>query len=198
VRLNARVAGPADVDAAVDTISLAFYSDPVWSWAFPDDDRRPVAFQRWWRLFVESMWPQGFTWTTEHAESVAVWAVPNGLELTRKAEASIPHLLDEFLGPRAATVLEALLQFEDAHPHDEPHYYLSIVATHDDHRGQGIGEALLGDNLQLIDARHLPAYLESSNPKNLARYERLGFRPIGEFTLAGTGPTVTTMWRAAR
>jgi GNAT superfamily N-acetyltransferase len=198
VRLDARAAGSADVDAIVDTISLAFHDDPVWSWAFPDEERRPAAFQRWWRLFVESMWPQGFTWTTERAESVSVWAVPNGLELTRKAEASIPGFLEEFLGERALTVLEALLQFEAAHPHDEPHYYLSLVATHDDHRGHGFGEALLAENLELIDARHLPAYLESSNPMNLARYERLGFRPIGEFALAGNGPVVTSMWRAAR
>ena len=134
------------------------------------------------------MWPQGFTWTTEQAETVAVWAVPNGLELTRKAEASIPGLLDEFLGDRAPTVLEALLQFEAAHPHDEPHYYLSLVATHDDHRGQGIGEALLAENLAADRRRHFPAYLESSNPKNLARYGRLGLSPVDEFALAGNGP----------
>ncbi len=198
VQLKARAVESADVDAVVDTISLAFLDDPVWSWAFPDEGSRPVAFRRWWRLFAESMWPQGFSWMTDQAEAVAVWAVPNGLELTRAAERSIPLLLDEYLGERAATVLEALLQFEDAHPHDEPHYYLSIVATHDDHRGQGIGEALLAENLAVVDARHFPAYLESSNPRNLARYERLGFRPIGEFTLVGNGPTVTTMWRAAR
>ena len=74
-------------------------------------------------------------------------------------------------------MLEGLLQFEAAHPHDEPHYYLSFVATHDDHRGQGIGEQLLAQNLELIDAEHFPAYLESSNPKNLERYGRLGFEP---------------------
>jgi ribosomal protein S18 acetylase RimI-like enzyme len=196
--LDARLAGAGDVEAVVETISLAFQDDPVWSWAFPDEERRRVVFRRWWRLFVESMWPQGFTWTTAQVESVAVWAVPNGMELTREAESSIPKMLDDAVGSRAPTVLEALLQFEAARPHDEPHYYLSIVATHDDHRGYGFGESLLGQNLELVDARHLPAYLESSNPKNLARYERLGFRPREEFMLPDGGPTVTTMWRVAR
>ena len=93
---------------------------------------------------------------------------------------------------RSRIVLEGLLRFEAAHPHDEPHYYLSFVATHDDHRGQGIGEQLLAQNLELIDAEHMPAYLESSNPKNLARYGRLGFRPLGEFSMPDNGPTVTT------
>jgi GNAT superfamily N-acetyltransferase len=190
--------GAGDVDAVVETISLAFHDDPVWSWAFPEAERRRVVFRRWWRLFVESMWPQGFTWTTGGVESVSVWAVPNGLELTRAAESSIPAMLDDAVGSRAPTVLEALLQFEAAHPHDEPHYYLSIVATHDDHRGHGFGESLLAENLEVVDARHFPAYLESSNPKNLARYARLGFRPREEFTLPDGGPTVTTMWRPAR
>jgi hypothetical protein len=33
-------------------------------------------------------------------------------------------LLDELLGERAPVVLEGLLRFEAAHPHDEPHRVL--------------------------------------------------------------------------
>ena len=106
--------------------------------------------------------------------------------------------LEALLGDRSRIVLEGLLRFEQAHPHDEPHYYLSFVATHDDHRGRGIAEQLLAQNLARIDAEHLPAYLESSNPKNLERYGRLGFAPIGEFSMPDGGPIITTMWRAAR
>jgi GNAT superfamily N-acetyltransferase len=196
--LEPRVAAAGDLEAVAGTIALAFYADPVWSWAFPDDDRRAGQFRRWWPLFVESALPHGWVWTTPAAETIAVWTPPGKPELTPEAEARIPVLLDELLGARAPTVLGALLQFEAAHPHDEPHYYLGFVATHDDHRGQGLGEQLLARNLELIDAEHLPAYLESSNPKNLARYERLGFRPREEFALAGTGPVVTTMWREGR
>jgi len=47
-------------------------------------------------------------------------------------------------------------------------------------------------------AEHLPAYLESSNPKNLERYGRLGFEPRDEFSMPDDGPPVTTMWRPAR
>lgn len=191
------MAGAADLDAVVDTIAVAFHRDPVWSWAFPDEEQRPAQFRRWWPLFVESSLPHGWVWKTEHAETVTVWTPPNLPELTAEAEARIPTLLDELLGARAPTVLQALLQFEAAHPHDEPHYYLSFVATHDDHRGRGIGEQLLAQNLTLVDAEHMPAYLESSNPKNLERYGRLGFEPLGEFSMPDNGPPVTTMWRPA-
>jgi GNAT superfamily N-acetyltransferase len=198
VELNARVAGAADADAVVETIAVAFQNDPVWSFAFDDAAQRPAQFRRWWPMFVASALPHGWVWMGEQAETVAVWLPPGVPELTDEAEARIPRLLDELLGARARLVLNGLLQFEAAHPRDEPHYYLSFVATHDRHRGHGIGERLLAQNLARIDAEHQPAYLESSNPKNLARYARLGFQPRGEFDFAPGGPTVTTMWRAAR
>jgi ribosomal protein S18 acetylase RimI-like enzyme len=198
VTLNARVAGPNDLDAVVDTITLAFHNDPVWSWAFPDEEQRPAQFRRWWPLLVEGALAQGFTWLTDGAETISVWIRPNRPELTDEAEARVLPTLEELLGARSRTVLEGLLRFEAAHPHDEPHYYLSFVATHDDHRGRGIGERLLAQNLELIDAEHVPAYLESSNPKNMERYRRLGFEPIGEFSMPDNGPPVTTMWRPAR
>jgi len=197
VPLDARVAGSDDLDAVAETIALAFYNDPVWSWAFPDAAQRPAQFRRWWPLFVDSALPHGWVWMAPNAETVAVWTPPGAPELTPDAEAAIPPLLDELLGARSRIVLNGLLRFEAAHPRAEPHYYLGFVATHDDHRGKGIGEQLLAQNLELIDADHMPAYLESSNPKNLARYERLGFRPRAEFAVGEGGPVVTTMWRPA-
>ncbi len=157
--LPARVATPADLDAVVETISLAFYADPVWSWAFPEANLRAAQFRRWWPLFVESALPHGWVWRTAGAESVTVWTPPGLPELSAVAEARVPGLLDELLGERSRTVLRALLQFEAARPHDELHYYLSFVATHDDHRRRGIAEQLLAENLALIDAEHLPEYL---------------------------------------
>jgi GNAT superfamily N-acetyltransferase len=196
--VSARLAGADDLDAVVDTIAVAFHHDPVWSWAFPDAGLRPAQFRRWWPLFVGSALPNRFVWMAPGAETVAVWVPPGVAELTDDAEARIPPLLSELLGERSRIVLEGLLQFEAAHPRDEAHYYLSFVATHDDFRGHGIGEQLLCRNLELIDAEHRPAYLESSNPKNLTRYGRLGFEPVGEFVLPDHGPTVTSMWRPAR
>jgi len=198
VALNIRRAGATDLDTVVDTIAVAFHNDPVWSWAFPDEQARPAQFRRWWPVLVEGALAQGFTWMGAGAETVTVWIKPNMPELSDEAEARVLPTLEELLGERSRIVLEGLLRFENAHPHDEPHYYLSFVATHDDHRGRGIGEQLLAQNLELIDAEHFPAYLESSNPKNLERYGRLGFEPLAEFSMPDNGPTVTTMWRPAR
>lgn len=55
--------------------------------------------------------------------------------------------------------------------------------------------ALLTENLREVDGEGMGAYLESTNPENDRRYERLGFVHLGAFTLPD-GPQVTTMWRA--
>ena len=53
---------------------------------------------------------------------------------------------------------------------------------------------LVAENLAAMDARGVPAYLESTNPANRRRYERAGFAKLGEFTTPG-GQVVETMWR---
>jgi len=64
-------------------------------------------------------------------------------------------------------------------------------------RARGIGMGLLAGNLRRVDALGMPAYLESTNPVNDARYARHGFEPLVSFTVA-TGAVVTTMWREPR
>jgi GNAT superfamily N-acetyltransferase len=194
-----RLARTADANAMTETIATAFFNDPLWSWAFGDESRRAADFRRWWRVFVDASFRNEWTWVTERCESAAIWCPPGAVELLPAEEERLVELVVGLIGgDHGNAVLEVLAQFEAAHPHDAPHYYLGIVATHDDHRGHGLAERLLAENLQQIDAEHMPAYLESSNPRNLNRYMRLGFEPIGEIEIPDGRPAVTTMWRPER
>ena len=103
--------------------------------------------------------------------------------------------MHEVVPGRAAVILDVFERFDAAHPSDEPHFYLSLLGTHADHRGKGYGMQLLRENLATIDTAHAPAYLESSNDANLDRYRSVGFEVHGEIRIPD-GPTVTTMWRA--
>jgi GNAT superfamily N-acetyltransferase len=189
-----------DSNAITETIATAFFDDPFWSWAFADETKRAAQFRVWWRVFVDAAFKNGnSTWATDNCGSVALWTAPGETEMAPDDEAELVRLVVEYIGGHHADeVLEVLARFEASHPHDVPHYYLSIVATHDDYRGHGYAEALLAENLTLVDAEHMPAYLESSNPANLNRYMRLGFEPIGEIVVPDGLPAITTMWRPER
>jgi ribosomal protein S18 acetylase RimI-like enzyme len=49
--------------------------------------------------------------------------------------------------------------------------------------------------LDEADKTGTPAYLESSNERNLSLYERHGFKVVEAMKLLGKGPTVWRMWR---
>ena len=100
------------------------------------------------------------------------------------------------LEPAAArSMFELWRRFAANHPRDEPHAYLSLLVNHPDHRGQGIGQRLLAEDLARFDADGVPAYLESTNPGNDHRYERAGFERIGGFQAVLDDAPISTMWR---
>ena len=188
----------ADAAVAIDTLVAAFEEDPLWSWVFPDRDKRAEQYATWWGLFVETALPNGWVWIADGGAAVSVWTPPGKEELSEEAEAKVEPFLRAALGTQSELVLRVIEQFEAACPGDEDFYYLSLLGTHPDHRGRGVGMGLLAANLARIDADGMPAYLESSNPANNARYERLGFKRHGEFSTPGGEHKVTTMWREAR
>jgi ribosomal protein S18 acetylase RimI-like enzyme len=193
-----RRAARTDIPAVVETMTEAFQSDPVWGWAFPDAVARPAHYRQWWNLFIASALRYDWTWLAEEGAAAAVWIPPGGVELTDEEDAALEPLLRSLVGSWADTVLAGLDGFEAAHPTEEPHYYLSLLGTRNDRRGEGLGMALLNECLAMIDAEHASTYLESSNPLNSRRYERAGFADIGTFAMPHAGPVVTRMWRAAR
>ncbi len=193
--MKARIAGPADISGVASTLAEAFYLDPVWSWAFSDPLNRKAQHFAWFHLLVGSAIEHQWTWMTSSYEAVSVWVPPGYPELSAADEARLGSMLKHMVGERFALIMDVFECFEAAHPRTRDHYYLSLLGTHTDHRGSGIGMGLLAANLARIDAVKMPAYLESSNPGNLLRYESVGFKACGSFDLPDDGPTVTTMWR---
>ena len=192
-----RVATTDDLDGVVATLTSAFFDDPLWGPAFPVVTRREAQASALWRLFAGSALRYPFTFVTENTESTAVWIPPGGIDLTETESVEFESFLVDLVGEEAANgILVISAQFEEVRP-TEPHFYLSLLATHRDHRGRGLGMGLLRENLERIDALGGAAHLESSNPVNDARYRSVGFERQGEFTVA-SGHVITTMWRSAR
>ena len=192
----ARVAGPDDRDRVVEILVGAFYADPTWAWAFPDPALRRSQQARVWELLVAGAMRYPSVWLNADATATAVWIPPGGTELSPEQEATLEPLVVELVGAAdAPRVLGMFAAFGDNHPHHADHYYLTLLGVDPAHRGKGLGLQLLEDTLALPDEDGVGAYLEASNPVNVALYARYGFMPYASITVGAGLPEVTTMWR---
>ena len=185
-----------DLAPVTQTLTLAFLHDPVWGTALARPDGSTAHHAAFWQLYVEGALRYSTIFMTEEASAVSVWIPPGGTELSETGEAAVERLVRATLEPQCATAMFDLWdRFAANHPQDESHAYLSLLATHPDRRGQGIGQRLLAENLARWDAARVPTYLESTNPANDHRYERAGFQRIGGFRSVLDDAPISTMWR---
>jgi len=190
--MHTHIATEADLEGVTAALTAAFRTDPLWGrWAFPDAKHLAI----WWRFYIGSALRYPCVWVRGDYAAASVWIPPDGTEITEEEEERVEPLLGKLVGPRAPVLMELLERFEASHPRERPHYYVSLLGTHPDHRGRGLGMGLLAENLASMDAEGIPTYLESTNPDNNPRYERLGFKQVGEFTTPDGKRTVATMWR---
>ncbi len=134
-------------------------------------------------------------WLNADSTATAVWIPPGGTELSPEHETELEQLTSELLGGDADRLMRTFKAFEHARPDRDDFYYLSLLGTEPQHRGRGHGLRLLHDTLHLADHAGAPAYLEASNPANVALYARYGFEPHGTVTLPADGPDITILTR---
>ena len=140
-------------------------------------------------------------WTSSDYSAAALWMPPERADLKQplwQELKMIPALLS-FAGLRGISRVNAFRKAADAHhPKAKPHFYLMTIGVDPRFQGQGLGSALLEANLNHIDAKALPAYLESSSAKNVPLYRRHGFEVVSEFRARADAPPLWGMWREAR
>ena len=191
-----RPATREDIAAVAACLASAFYADPLWGhWVFPDERRRADDLLRFMTLMAELGFDQMWIDMTPAAEAVTVWTPPGASYGSPEQQPLVIAMFDDLFGDRAGEIHALFSQFEQHTPGGR-FYHLEWWATHRDHAGKGLGAALLREDLERVDRERMPAYLESTNPANLPRYERFGFQRLSEFAPPG-GPTITTMWRQA-
>ncbi|ADD41173.1 GNAT family N-acetyltransferase [Stackebrandtia nassauensis] len=124
---------------------------------------------------------------------VSIWQTFDSAKRPAELAAEVAALSASVPGlDRVATVTRLIAEH---HP-DKPHLYLSSMGVVPDHRGKGVGSALLRHRLAAADAAGQAAYLEASTPSSRDLYARHGFvQREPDIALPDDGPRLHPMWR---
>jgi ribosomal protein S18 acetylase RimI-like enzyme len=183
----------SEQQAVVAVITLAFSTDPMARWTFPD----PAAYLRVWPQLARAFGGNGFAHGAAHLAggeaAAAMWLPPGVLPDSERLTA----LVEEHAPSELQADLEGVFAQMETHHPSEPCWYLPLIGVDPSCQGRGYGSALLRYALEQCDRDGMPAYLESSNPRNIPLYQRHGFEVIGTIQ-AGTSPTVVPMLRRRR
>ena len=177
-------------DRAVSTLVLAFTSDPFIRWIYPDAIAYLSHFGPALQAFGGDAFDKGGVWQVDDFAAVALW-MPPGVEPDGDATVT---LFESTVDPqKIGDLFSVFSQMDENHPTD-PHWYLPWLGVDSSAQGLGLGSRLISGCLDFVDRQHLPAYLDSTNPRNVPFYERHGFEVTGE-RQAGANPPIISMLR---
>ena len=186
-----------EIDRVSACITEAFAADPVWSVALARDDGRIDHCESYWRIIVEGAMPYGGVHQWNSGEAYSIWVPPGKTDLGAALEVAAEAWEEEWLSHDSRTALHELYERMEGFYDDVPevHAYLDVLATHRDHRGRGVGQALLAADLAEWDALDIPTCLESSNVANNHRYIRAGYQSVGSYGAVLDDAQITKMLR---
>jgi ribosomal protein S18 acetylase RimI-like enzyme len=190
---EANVATTADQNQVIDTVTVAFISDPILRWEFRDAHRYLTYFPRFVSALAGGAFDCGTAHSVEAYSGVALWLPPGA----HSDEEAMGALMEEAIpASEQKEIFEFLEQIGEYHPTDQ-HWYLPMIGVDPTRQGRGYGSALLRHGLKTCDAQGVPVYLEATSERNKQLYERHGFEANGVIQ-SGSSPPMWPMFRQPR
>ncbi|MGW0966207.1 GNAT family N-acetyltransferase [Streptomyces sp. NPDC002516] len=196
-----RVADETDRELVVRLLDDAFQDDPVSNWVFPEAAHRRAKHPGLMAAFTDVVLAEGRIDLAEDGSACALWlSVPAAGDHDggEGADEDGPAQLRAAVDPDNERVELIGRLTADIHPEGRAHAYLWMIGVAPERQGEGLGGALIGSVLDRCDREGLAAYLEASNARSRALYERLGFELTGSPLDLPDGPRMWPMWREPR
>jgi GNAT superfamily N-acetyltransferase len=175
---------------ASSVLLLAFAADPITRWTWQDPQVYVAHFPAFVLAFGGRAFDHGAAYVAEGGAGAALW-LPPGIEPDEQA---LGEIFERSAPARIQGEIAFLLEQMNRYHPSEPHWYLPLMGVDPARQNQGHGSALMRRALAACDRDGRPAYLESTNPKNIPLYERHGFKLLGTIQ-AGSSPPLFPMLR---
>jgi ribosomal protein S18 acetylase RimI-like enzyme len=178
---------------AVGILSDAFHDDPVMNWI----GGSPDAIRPFFEITLQPFFAHDLTYLDPASRGAAAWLGPGQKLKWSYSLANFAKVLKVAGVKGIYRMIRSGMATEKHHP-GSPHYYLFAIGATQEHRGKGIGSALIRHILKQCDDEGMPAYLENSKEQNLKFYEGHGFKVMKQIRFAKDAPPVWLMWREPR
>jgi ribosomal protein S18 acetylase RimI-like enzyme len=183
----------SDEAAVTAVVTLAFSTDPVARWIYPNPHQYLTHFPPFIQAFAGRAFAHGSAYYVDGYAGAALWLPPGVQPDADTLVSLIQNTVGEWERADAFAILE---QMGSYHPH-EPHWYLPLIGVETMHQGHGYGAALMAHALVPCDRDQTLAYLEATTPRNAALYQRHGFEVLRTIQV-GTVPPLFPMLRKPR
>ena len=185
---------PASERRSADaTLTIAFSGDPIMRWLYPEAGDYLAKFPGFVEAYSGKALAARTAWRLGPSSAVALWLPP---QVDVDGEAFVGYMLETVAPDKHDDLMSVATQMDALHP-PVPLWYVALLGVDAALQGMGLGAQLLKHGLETVDRDHLPAYLDSSNPRNVTFYERHGFEVVGE-SRAGAAPPIISMLRPPR
>ncbi len=190
----------AQINEASQALARAFFDDPYVEFIQPDPEKRLKPTETFMRTALRYGLRYGHVDVpAEGPQASAVWLPPGDSPAgTFRSLLCGIGLMPFQLGFSGTGKLFATLGYADGLHKKEmtrPHWYLWVLGVEPEKQGQGLGGQVLQPTLRRADEENLPCYLETVKEKNLAFYEKQGFKVEREDRFPRGGPKFWTMLR---
>ena len=192
----------SDVDAALEVLARAFQEDPGAVIVEPDPRLRHEADRTLFAPVVRQAIPFGrvLVAATDDGRILGVATfLPDGHATASDEEMVAAGLLEAVAAvPEAAARMAPMVGYlEELHARaiEGPHARLEFFGVDPSAQGSGVGSRLMAAGHATIDANGERCYLETFTTKNVAFYEKRGYRVVIEGTVPGTE---TRVWGLVR
>ena len=137
----------ADRQRAVASLTLAFSSDPVMRWGWPD----PMRYLTYWPQIADAFGGRAFDHGTAHSledcVAVALWLPPG---VGPDGETVIGLMRESMDDQTFKDINGVFEQMDELHPNDD-HWYLPLTGVDPVAQGRGLGTTLLRHALKTCD-----------------------------------------------